>query len=78
MLSDFATLLRHNTTKSLPTPGLDYDEYFAVKDVRVGNCSLIDSTNPEFSWTDWEDPLKIVKIIGFSALIPTKYPPNTG
>jgi len=25
MLSDFATLLRHNTTKMLPTPGLQYD-----------------------------------------------------
>jgi hypothetical protein len=77
-MNDCATLLRHNTTERLLTPGLDYDEYFAVKDVGVGNLSLIYSTNPELSWTDWENPWKIVNVIGLSALIPTKFPPNTG
>jgi hypothetical protein len=32
-LSDFATLLRHNTTERLPTPGLDLQ--------RMAICSLL-------------------------------------
>jgi hypothetical protein len=44
MLSDFATLLRHNITKRLPTPGLD-DRYLKVgiyiSEPILGSCGYI-------------------------------------